>query len=78
MKPTTGVQRLDAMIELAIASRIGGGQYLLDCYMGKQIRTEYSHAITTRTATDDNTFVLEVYEDNNRSDTEGQVIQEDA
>ena len=31
--------------------------------MGRTIRQDYSHAITTRTATDDNTFVLDVYED---------------
>lgn len=72
MKPTIGIQRLDDMIELAVKSRIGGGQYLLDCYMGRKIRTEYSHAITTRTATDDNTFVLEVYEEyNNGGGKEG-------
>ena len=31
--------------------------------MGKQIRKDYSHAITTRTAEDGNTFVMEVYEE---------------
>ena len=36
---------------------------MLDCYMGRTIRENYSHAITTRTATDNNTFVMEVYED---------------
>lgn len=42
---------------------IGGGLYLLDCYMGRTIRQDYSHAITTRTATDSNTFVMIVYEE---------------
>ena len=54
--------RLEAMLRDAAGSGLGGGVYLLDCYMGRQIRTEYSHAITTRTATDSNTFVMEVYE----------------
>ena len=31
--------------------------------MGRQIRSDYSHAITTRTAEDSNTFVMEIYED---------------
>lgn len=47
---------------LAMSLGLGGGCYLLDCYMGRQIRTEYSHTITTRTATDSNTFVMEIYE----------------
>ena len=50
------------MVEKAIRSGLGGGIYLLDCYMGKQIRTEFSHTITTRTAQDNNTFVMEIYE----------------
>lgn len=54
--------RLEAMLREAVGSGIGGGVYLLDCFMGRQIRTEYSHAITTRTATDSNTFVMEVYD----------------
>lgn len=39
------------------------GLYILDCYMGRQIRSDYSHAITTRTAEDANTFVMAVYEE---------------
>lgn len=39
------------------------GLYILDCYMGRQIRHDYSHAITTRTAEDANTFVMGIYED---------------
>lgn len=31
--------------------------------MGRRIREDYSHAITTRTAEDANTFVLEIIED---------------
>ena len=31
--------------------------------MGRQIRHDYSHAITTRTAEDANTFVMAIYED---------------
>ena len=50
------------MLRIAVMSDIRGGQYLLDCYMGRTIRKDYSHAITTRTATDNNTFVLEVDE----------------
>lgn len=56
-------KRLDIMLAEVVRSRIGEGRYLLDCFMGRKIRQEYSHAITTRTATDDNTFVLEIYED---------------
>lgn len=33
---------------------------MLDCYMGRTIRSEVSHAITTRTATDNNTFIMEI------------------
>ena len=55
-------KRLEFMVEKAIRSGLGGGIYLLDCYMGKQIRTEFSHTITTRTAQDNNTFVMEIYE----------------
>ena len=51
------------MLEIAVKTNIRGGRYLLDCYMGRTIREKYSHAITTRTATDNNTFVMEVYED---------------
>lgn len=63
---TTGVSRLDYMLKRVIDEQIGSGLYILDCFMGKQIRANYSHAITTRTATDDNTFVLEIYEDSNQ------------
>jgi len=54
------------MLKRVIDEQIGSGLYILDCFMGKQIRANYSHAITTRTATDDNTFVLEIYEDSNQ------------
>ena len=50
------------MLRKAVKAHIGGGKYLLDCYMGRTIRTEYSHTITARTATDSNTFVLEITE----------------
>lgn len=60
---TTGNKRLDLMMKQVIESQLGGGKYLLDCYMGKTVRTEYSHTITTRTATDSNTFVLEIYDE---------------
>lgn len=65
---TTGNKRLDAMLAIAVERQMGGGNYLFDCYMGRCIREEVSHTITTRTATDNNTFVLEVYEDNNCGD----------
>lgn len=58
-------KRLEAMLRIAVESGIGGGIYLLDCYMGRTIRKDYSHAITTRTATDDNTFVMTIQEDDN-------------
>lgn len=51
------------MLRKAYKSDLHRGRYLLDCYMGRCIREEYSHAITTRTATDNNTFVLEIDED---------------
>ena len=51
------------MVRVAVDSRIGGGVYVIDAYMGRTIRTQYLHTFTTRTATDNNTFVLEVYED---------------
>lgn len=50
------------MMVKAVEADLRGGVYLLDCYMGQTIRTEFSHTITTRTPTDNNTFVLEVYE----------------
>lgn len=58
-------KRLELMMRTIIRSDIRGGQYLLDCYMGRTVRRDYSHAITTRTATDNNTFVLYVIEDPN-------------
>jgi len=33
---------------------------MLDCYMGRTIRTDVSLTITTRTATDNNVFILEI------------------
>ena len=54
--------RLEAMLRDVVSSGIRPGVYLLDCFMGRQVREEYSHAITTRTATDSNTFVMEVYD----------------
>lgn len=50
------------MLCKAVGMGLGGGCYLLDCYMGKQIRTDYSHTITCRTPVDNNTFVMEIYE----------------
>lgn len=41
--------------------------------MGRQIREDYSHAITTRTAEDSNTFVMEIYDSMDYPD-EGQGI----
>ncbi len=55
-------KRLEEMLAKAVSQGLGGGRYILDCYMGRCIRKDYSHAITTRTATDSNTFVLEIYE----------------
>ena len=55
-------KRLEAMLRVAASSNLRGGVYLLDCFMGRKIREDISHAITTRTPTDNNTFVLEVYE----------------
>ena len=51
------------MVRLAYDSRIGDGIYVIDAYMGRTIRTEYLHTFTTRTATDNNTFVLYVHEE---------------
>lgn len=51
------------MLKVAVNNNIGGGKYLLDCYMGREIRERWSHTITTRTATDNNTFVLEIYDE---------------
>lgn len=55
-------KRLEYMLCKAVGMGLGGGCYLLDCYMGKQIRTDYSHTITCRTPVDNNTFVMEIYE----------------
>lgn len=52
----------DILMRVAVAPP-RRGLYILDCYMGRQIRHDYSHAITTRTAEDANTFVMAVYED---------------
>lgn len=60
MKTTTGNKRLDDMIRKAVEMGIGGGRYMLDCYMGRTIRSDISHTITTRTATDNNTFIMEI------------------
>ena len=59
---TTGNKRLDAMLALVVETG-RGGQFVLDCYMGRCIREDVCHTITTRTATDSNTWVCEVYED---------------
>lgn len=56
-------KRLEDMVRMAYDSRIGVGIYVIDAYMGRTIRTEYLHTFTTRTATDNNTFVLEVHEE---------------
>ena len=55
-------KRLELMLQQIVGMGLGGGLYILDCYMGRTVRSEYSHAITTRTATDNNTFVMEIYE----------------
>lgn len=54
--------RLGQMLSVAVSCPPPSGLYVLDCYMGRQIRSEYSHAITTRTAEDANTWVMEIYE----------------
>ena len=53
-------KRLEAILSVAASSELDCGLYILDCYIGRTIRKDYSHAITTRTATDSNTFVLEI------------------
>lgn len=55
-------KRLEEMLSRVVGMGLGGGMYLLDCYMGRQVRTDYSHTITTRTPTDNNTFVMVIYE----------------
>lgn len=57
--------RLEMMLAVAVKSGLRGGRYVLDCYMGRTIRSEWIHTITCRTATDNNTFVMEVYEEDN-------------
>ena len=51
------------MIKALIYSRIGVGRVVLDCYMGRCIREDVCHTITTRIATDNNTWVAEIYEE---------------
>lgn len=62
MMVTTGNSRLDDMLKVLIG---GGydGRVVLDCYMGRCIRENVCHTITTRTATDNNTWVCEIYEE---------------
>ncbi len=55
-------KRLEYMLGVFSRSGLGMGRYLLDCYMGRCIRSDVSHTITTRTAEDSNTFVMEVEE----------------
>ena len=55
-------KRLEQMLTRIVGMGLGGGIYLLDCFMGRCVRTEFSHTITTRTATDNNTFVMLIYE----------------
>lgn len=55
-------KRLEYMLGVFAKSGFGRGVYLLDCYMGRCIREDISHTITTRTAEDSNTFVMEVEE----------------
>ncbi len=66
-------KRLGQMLALAVYSPPPSGKYILDCYMGRQIREDYSHAITTRTAEDANTFVMEIYDSMDYPD-EGQGV----
>lgn len=65
---TTGNRRLDAMLKVLIDSKLGGGAVVLDCYMGRCIREDVCHTITTRTATDSNTWVAEIYEEDSTSE----------
>lgn len=55
-------KRLEEMLHRVAESGLGEGLYLLDCYMGRTIRQDVSHTITTRTAEDSNTFVMEIHE----------------
>lgn len=67
---TTGNKRLDAMIGVLVAGDYGS-RVVLDCYMGRCIREDICHTITTRTATDANTWVCEIYEDNSADKCNG-------
>ena len=58
---TTGNKRFDIMIVELINSG-KEGRAVLDCYMGRCIREEICHTITTRTTIDNNTWVAEIYE----------------
>ena len=56
-------KRLEWMLgEVLPKSGLGQGRYLLDLYMGRTIRSDVSHTITTRTAEDNNTYVMEIWE----------------
>ena len=55
-------KRLEEMLSRVVGMGLAGGYYLLDCYMGRCVREDFSHTITTRTATDNNTFVMVIYE----------------
>lgn len=55
-------KRLEQMLTRVVGMGLCGGIYMLDCYMGRCVRSEFSHTITTRTATDNNTFVMMIYE----------------
>lgn len=55
-------KRLGDMLRKVVSSPPPSGKYILDCYMGRCIREDFSHTITTRTAEDANTFVMEIYE----------------
>ena len=56
-------KRLGDILKRVVGTPPHHGLYILDCYMGRQIRHDYCHAITTRTAEDANTFVMGIYED---------------
>lgn len=55
-------KRLEQILTRVVGMGLCGGIYMLDCYMGRCVRSEFSHTITTRTATDNNTFVMMIYE----------------
>ena len=56
-------KRLGNLLSVVCSAPPPSGKYLLDCYMGRCVRGEYSNTITTRTAQDANTFVMEIIED---------------